>query len=552
MSANEAGTIYYTLDGTEPTTSSSVYGTPIPVTSSLTLKYFAKDLAGNAETAKSQVYTLAFPLTVTRSGMGSGTVTADTGVLSWTGATGTATYDRVTAVTLTASPAGGSGFGGWSGDCTGTSLTCAVTMDRIRNVGAGFTDITAPTGTVTYAGGAYATGSAVTLSLSASDATGISAMRYSGVDGGPWTELSYAEALSWNLGTTEGPKTIYVQFKDNAGNWSQSYGYTLMLDMTAPVLSVTGPGDESYTNQAVVLVTGTAADGLSGLKSLTVNGTPVVVQSGSFSYALTLSDGANVIRTVATDNAGNAITDTRTVTLDTIAPETLANPSGGTYGTVRSVTLTANETATIYYTLDGTEPTTSSSVYGTPIPVTSSLTLKYFAKDLAGNAETIKSQVYTLTFPLTVTRSGMGSGTVTADTGVLSWTGATGTATYDRGDGSDADGISGCGIRLWGLERRLYGDVIDLRGDDGPYTERGGGFYGHNGADGHGNVCRGRVCNGFSGDVVAFGIGCDGDQRHAVQWGRRGSLDGVVVCRDAELESWDNGRPEDDLCSVQG
>ena len=65
------------------------------------------------------------------------------------------------------------------------------------------------------------------------------------------------------------------------------------------------------------------------LKSLTVNGTPVVVQSGSFSYALTLSDGANEIRTVATDNAGNAITDTRTVTLDTTAPETLANPLGG-------------------------------------------------------------------------------------------------------------------------------------------------------------------------------------------------------------------------------
>ena len=78
-----------------------------------------------------------------------------------------------------------------------------------------------------------------------------------------------------------------------------------------------------------------------------------MVQSGSFSYALTLSDGANVIRTVATDNAGNAITDTRTVTLDTVAPETLANPLGGTYGTVRSVTLSANEAGTIYYTLDG-------------------------------------------------------------------------------------------------------------------------------------------------------------------------------------------------------
>ena len=144
-------------------------------------------------------------------------------------------------------------------------------------------------------------------------------------------------------------------------------------------------------------------------------------------------DGVKTVYVKFRDGVGNwSNAFTTTITLDTVLPETLANPSGGTYGTVRSVTLTANETATIYYTLDGTEPTTSSSVYGTPIPVTSSLTLKYFAKDLAGNAETIKSQVYTLTFPLTVTRSGMGSGTVAADTGVLSWTGATGTATYDR------------------------------------------------------------------------------------------------------------------------
>ena len=104
-------------------------------------------------------------------------------------------------------------------------------------------------------------------------------------------------------------------------------------------------------------------------------------------WTMGTGDGVKTVYVKFRDGVGNwSNAFTTTITLDTVLPETLANPSGGTYGTVRSVTLTANETATIYYTLDGTEPTTSSSVYGTPIPVTSSLTLKYFAKDLAGNA----------------------------------------------------------------------------------------------------------------------------------------------------------------------
>jgi hypothetical protein len=89
---------------------------------------------------------------------------------------------------------------------------------------------------------------------------------------------------------------------------------------------------------------------------------------------------------------------------DTTAPVTTAAPAGGTYATGQTVTLTANETATIYYTLDGTTPTTSSTRYAAPISINSSRTLKYFAVDAAGNAESVKSQVYTIQtnyFPLT-------------------------------------------------------------------------------------------------------------------------------------------------------
>ena len=45
--------------------------------------------------------------------------------------------------------------------------------------------------------------------------------------------------------------------------------------------------------------------------SLTINGAPVTIQNGSFSYALTLATGLNTITTIAMDNAGNTTTDVR-------------------------------------------------------------------------------------------------------------------------------------------------------------------------------------------------------------------------------------------------
>ena len=47
-------------------------------------------------------------------------------------------FNYGTSVTLTASPAGGSLFGGWSGACSGTG-TCIVTMGQAVSVAAKFT-----------------------------------------------------------------------------------------------------------------------------------------------------------------------------------------------------------------------------------------------------------------------------------------------------------------------------------------------------------------------------------------------------------------------------
>src|SRR5213079_2684458 len=69
----------------------------------------------------------SFALTVTRAGTGSGAVASVPAGITC-GVTCSAPFDYNTAVTLTATPATGSTFAGWSGGgCTGTS-TCTVTM----------------------------------------------------------------------------------------------------------------------------------------------------------------------------------------------------------------------------------------------------------------------------------------------------------------------------------------------------------------------------------------------------------------------------------------
>ena len=80
-----------------------------------------------------------------------------------------------------------------------------------------------------------------------------------------------------------------------------------------------------------------------------------------------------------------------------IGPTVTASPAAGTY-TSALVTLTASVVpSTIYYTLDGTTPTTSSPTYSTPILISTNSTLKYFAIDTANNSGNISTSLYTIT-----------------------------------------------------------------------------------------------------------------------------------------------------------
>lgn len=86
-----------------------------------------------AETAS---FALGYLLSASKTGAGSGTLASSPAGIDC-GATCSAIYDGGTSVTLTATPAAGSFFTGWTGACTGTS-TCTVSMSQARSVTASF------------------------------------------------------------------------------------------------------------------------------------------------------------------------------------------------------------------------------------------------------------------------------------------------------------------------------------------------------------------------------------------------------------------------------
>ena len=135
--------------------------------------------------------------------------------------------------------------------------------------------------------------------------------------------------------------------------------------------------------------------------------------------------------------------------IDSIAPITTALPPGGTYTSAQSVTLTCSDGSgsgcdKIYYTTDGTNPTTGSPVYSSPIGIATNTTIRFFAVDLAGNPEDAKMQIYIIvTSPLTITTLSLPSGTLgTIYNQTLSASGGAPPYTWSVSSGALPDGLS--------------------------------------------------------------------------------------------------------------
>jgi hypothetical protein len=127
---------------------------------------------------------------------------------------------------------------------------------------------------------------------------------------------------------------------------------------------------------------------------------PVAAGSGS----LTVYPTATQTYTLNSTNAsGRTTSDAITVTVSgSVAASPSFSPAGGTYSSAQTVSLTDKTPgAAIYYTTNGTTPTTSSTKYTGAIKVAASETIKAIAVASGYTNSAVASATYTISQPVT-------------------------------------------------------------------------------------------------------------------------------------------------------
>ncbi|UKA53497.1 chitobiase/beta-hexosaminidase C-terminal domain-containing protein [Arthrobacter sp. FW305-BF8] len=160
---------------------------------------------------------------------------------------------------------------------------------------------------------------------------------------------------------------------------------------TAPVTpapTATTAGGVFATDQLVAL---TATPGNAQI-FFTTDGTDPTTASTLYTGPIPITtEGATTLKFIAVAFGIASEVTTETFTVDKTAPVLTANVEGSEVPADTAVTLSANETASIFFTTDGTEPTADSTRYSAPVQLAAGQTLRALAIDAAGNASGVGS-----------------------------------------------------------------------------------------------------------------------------------------------------------------
>ena len=209
--------------------------------------------------------------------------------------------------------------------------------------------------------------------------------------------------------------------------------YTLNLPLAqTPVISVaTG----TYTSIQTVKIT----DATLGAKIYyTTDGSTPTASSTLYKSPLTVSTSQTLNAVAIAPGYAASVVATATYTMNlTVTPPAFL-PAGGTFTTIQTVTLTdAIPNSTIYYTTDGSTPTTGSKLYSGPIQVLGSETINAIGAASGYANSSVASATYTLNLPPAATPTiSLGSGTYTVSQPVTISDTTTGATIYYTTDGS--------------------------------------------------------------------------------------------------------------------
>jgi hypothetical protein len=433
-----AATVYYTTNGSTPTASSNQYTAPISVAASMTIKAIAIDSSLENSSVATAIYTIqagGSPTINFGNGFASvaglkvnGTAISTNSLLQLTSTTGTYQTGTVfwnqpvgvqtfsTDFSFQLSSALGDGFtftiqnvGATALGASGSGLgyqnmgkSVAIKFDLYSNSGEG-TDSTG-----VYTNGAVPTVPAVDMTssgllLKSGDAM-LAHVTYDGTTlsmrlTDQVTNKTFSLSKAINIPQVVGANAAFVGFTGSTGGLSaiqKILTWTYSTQAPSPVTSgpVFSPSAGSYTTAQNVTIT----DSTSGaVIYYTTNGTVPTKASSIYSGPIAVGTGTKTIEAmaVASGSSQSAVASATYVVNAAVTASPTFNPGGGSYSTAQSVTIADSTSgAVIYYSTDGTTPTTSSTVYSTPITVAASETIIAIAVAPSAAASATATAVY--------------------------------------------------------------------------------------------------------------------------------------------------------------
>ena len=207
----------------------------------------------------------------------------------------------------------------------------------------------------------------------------------------------YSGAIAVNQGMTL--KAIAV--KDGYTNSAVAQAtFTIKAKevVATPAFSISGGEVEEGTQVTISCATSGAT------VYYTTDGSAPSTSSAKYTGAITISK-AMTIKAIAVKDGYYTNSQVASATFTIKGKEVVAtpaiSPNGGEYESSATVTLTcATEGATIYYTTDGSTPTTTSAIYSKPFTLTESATVKAMAaKSGYYTNSAVSSAVFTITQP---------------------------------------------------------------------------------------------------------------------------------------------------------
>ena len=195
----------------------------------------------------------------------------------------------------------------------------------------------------------------VTLSLSATDNVGITGYFLSTSSSLPpasasdWISLSpatsYTGNVSYTLSGGDGRKTLYVSYKDAAGNASNAAGASITLDTTAPTIMSASPAHDA----ASVAINTAISAAFSEIMNTTTIGTSTFFLSGGITGSVATNTGTATTATFTpSKNLAYNTTYTATITngVKDLAGNAMASNKTWSFTTGLSAIVTPTVTAT--------------------------------------------------------------------------------------------------------------------------------------------------------------------------------------------------------------